>query len=92
MNCTDPTYWIDDALPTNWRETHLNQSASTPYTIPEFQGGAYQGWGQDGFDRCALFTGKEFERVFYKNNIAAGLTISNVYMVRLPHLLNISSY
>lgn len=33
MNCTDPTYWIDDALPTNWRELHLEQSPSTPYMV-----------------------------------------------------------
>jgi hypothetical protein len=85
MNCTDPTYWIDNALPTTLRKDHLNQSASTPYTIPEFQGGAYQAWGQDGFENCALFTGAEFERVFYKNNIAAGITIQNVYMVSSFH-------
>ncbi|CAO2656033.1 Nn.00g048360.m01.CDS01 [Neocucurbitaria sp. VM-36] len=80
MNCTDPTYWIDDALPTNWRETHLEQSPNTPYMLVEFQGGAYQPWGGDGFEKCALFTNHEFERVFYKNNIAAGATIFNVYM------------
>lgn len=80
MNCTDPTYWIDDALPTNWRETHLEQSPNTPYMLVEFQGGAYQPWGGDGFEKCAEFTNHEFERVFYKNNIAAGATIFNVYM------------
>lgn len=82
MNCTDPTYWPDgDVLPTNWRETHLEQSPSTPYMLVEFQGGAYQPWGGDGFEKCAEFTNHEFERVFYKNNIAAGATIFNVYMV-----------
>jgi beta-galactosidase GanA len=81
MNCTDPTYWIDDSLPTNWRETHLEQSPSTPYMLVEYQGGAYQPWGGDGFEKCAEFTNHEFERVFYKNNIAAGATIFNVYMV-----------
>ncbi|KAF1926705.1 glycoside hydrolase family 35 protein [Didymella exigua CBS 183.55] len=80
MNCTDPTYWIDDALPANWRETHLEQSPTTPYMLVEFQGGAYQPWGGDGFEKCAEFTNHEFERVFYKNNIAAGATIFNVYM------------
>lgn len=33
MNCTDPRYWADDALPTSWRETHLEQSPSTPYMV-----------------------------------------------------------
>ncbi|KAF1950709.1 hypothetical protein CC80DRAFT_482347 [Byssothecium circinans] len=80
MNCTDPTYWLDNILPTNWRKTHLQQSPSTPYLIPEFQGGAFQPWGGDGFEKCAEFTNHEFERVFYKNNIATGVTIFNVYM------------
>ncbi|KAF2676592.1 glycoside hydrolase family 35 protein [Lentithecium fluviatile CBS 122367] len=80
FNCTDPTYWIDDSLPTNWRETHLEQSPDTPYMLVEYQGGAFQPWGGDGFDKCADFTNHEFERVFYKNNIAAGATISNFYM------------
>lgn len=91
MNCTDPTYWINDALPTNWRETHLNQSASTPYMLVEYQGGAFQPWGGDGFEKCAEFTNHEFERVFYKNNIAAGATISNIYMVS-PLLLPYPHY
>ncbi|KZM26721.1 uncharacterized protein EKO05_0008805 [Ascochyta rabiei] len=80
MNCTVPSYWIDDALPANWRETHLEQSPNTPYMLVEYQGGAYQPWGGDGFEKCAEFTNHEFERVFYKNNIAAGATIFNVYM------------
>ncbi|KAH7074012.1 glycoside hydrolase superfamily [Paraphoma chrysanthemicola] len=80
MNCTNPSYWIDDSLPTDWRKTHLEQSPNTPYMLVEYQGGAYQPWGGDGFEKCAVFTNHEFERVFYKNNIAAGATIFNVYM------------
>ncbi|KAF2128763.1 glycoside hydrolase family 35 protein [Dothidotthia symphoricarpi CBS 119687] len=80
MNCTDPTFWTDDALPTDWRKTHLEQSPSTPYMLVEYQGGAYQPWGGDGFEKCSEFINHEFERVFYKNNVAAGATIFNVYM------------
>jgi hypothetical protein len=34
-----------------------------------------------GFEKCAEFTGKGFENVFYKNNVAVGTTIKSVYMV-----------
>ncbi|KAF2818508.1 hypothetical protein CC86DRAFT_336927 [Ophiobolus disseminans] len=80
MNCTDPSFWLDNALPADWRKTHLEQSPNTPYMLVEYQGGAFQPWGGDGFEKCAAFTNHEFERVFYKNNIAAGATIFNVYM------------
>jgi hypothetical protein len=56
--------------------------------LVEYQGGAYQPWGGDGFEKCAEFTNHEFERVFYKNNIAAGATIFNVYMVGLDPEMN----
>ncbi|KAF1843596.1 glycoside hydrolase family 35 protein [Cucurbitaria berberidis CBS 394.84] len=81
FNCMDPTNWTDNALPTNWRETHLKQSPNTPYMLVEFQGGGYQPWGGVGFEKCAELTNYEFERVFYKNNIAAGATIFSAYMV-----------
>ncbi|KAJ4357598.1 uncharacterized protein N0V89_002174 [Didymosphaeria variabile] len=80
MDCSDPKNWLDGALPTDWRKTHLEQSPNTPYLLVEYQAGAYQPWGGDGFDKCAEFTNEEFERVFYKNNIAVGATISNFYM------------
>lgn len=35
MNCSDPKNWADDALPTNWRELHLEQSPNTPYLLVE---------------------------------------------------------
>lgn len=81
MDCSDPKNWADGALPTDWRKTHLEQSPNTPYLLVEYQGGAFQPWGGDGFDKCAEFTNHEFERVFYKNNIAVGATINNFYMV-----------
>lgn len=37
MNCTDPTYWIDDILPANWRKTHLEQSPDTPYMVSTYE-------------------------------------------------------
>ncbi|KAH7305960.1 beta-galactosidase [Stachybotrys elegans] len=80
FDCANPTYWPQDALPTYMREVNNNIAPDAPLTIPEFQGGAFQLWGQGGFDNCALLLNMEFERVLYKNNYAAGATIFNIYM------------
>lgn len=34
-----------------------------------------------GFDQCAILLNMEFERVFYKNNFAAGVELLNIYMI-----------
>jgi hypothetical protein len=47
----------------------------------QFQGGSFDPFGGDGFDQCAILLNEEFERVFYKNNFAAGATIFSIYMV-----------
>ncbi|KAB5559873.1 glycoside hydrolase family 35 protein [Coniochaeta sp. 2T2.1] len=81
FDCANPNTWPAKALPTNWYATHENQSASTPYTIPEFQGGSFDPWGGWGFEQCYQLINHEQERVFYKNNYAAGVTIFNLYMI-----------
>ncbi len=60
---------------------HQIQSPSTPFSLVEFQGGSFDPWGGPGFESCAAFLNHEFERVFYKNNFAAGARIFNVYMI-----------
>ncbi|KAI1326000.1 glycoside hydrolase family 35 protein [Xylariaceae sp. FL0255] len=80
FNCAEPNDWIAGNLPTDWRELHLEMSPSTPYTIPEFQGGAIDSWGGTGLELCADLTNAEFERVFYKNDFSFGLTILSFYM------------
>lgn len=78
----EPSNWTAGALPTNFRELHLEQSPETPYAIPEFQGGAIAYWGGSwDLDQCAAFIGAEAERVFYKNNFGFGIQIFNLYMV-----------
>lgn len=47
----------------------------------QFQGGGFQHWGNAGFEKCAALLNMEFERVFYKNNYALGVTLFNIYMV-----------
>ncbi|KAL9619062.1 MAG: hypothetical protein Q9160_006317 [Pyrenula sp. 1 TL-2023] len=80
FDCANPYTWPSGRLPTYFRSTHLQQSPSTPYSLVEFQGGAFDPWGGLGFDQCAVLLNYEFERVFYKNNYASGVTIFNIYM------------
>lgn len=81
---SESSTWTAGALPTNFRELHLEQSPETPYAIPEFQGGAIAYWGGSwDLDQCAALIGPEAERVFYKNNFGFGINIFNLYMVRL---------
>jgi hypothetical protein len=34
-----------------------------------------------GFDQCAILLNMEFERVFYKNDFAAGAALLSIYMI-----------
>ncbi|KAK8111988.1 putative beta-galactosidase A [Apiospora kogelbergensis] len=81
FDCANPTVWPKDDLPIDWRALHLQQSPSTPYSINEFQAGSFDPWGGPGFEKCSQLLNHEFERVFYKNNFAAGVAILNLYMI-----------
>lgn len=81
FDCASPSTWPSGDLPTYFREDHLEQSPTTPYTVPENQGGSFDPPGGVGFEKCAALLNEEFERVFYKNNYAAGVTIFNIYML-----------
>ncbi|ETS72933.1 beta-galactosidase A [Pestalotiopsis fici W106-1] len=79
FDCSNPSRWT--SFNTNFRTLHLEQSPSTPYSIVEFQGGAFDPWGGVGFDKCLSLVNYEFERVYYKNNYGFGVTIYNLYMI-----------
>ncbi|KAI0481363.1 glycoside hydrolase superfamily [Xylariaceae sp. FL0804] len=81
FDCAAPTTWPSGDLPTDYHELHEEQSPTTPYSITEFQGGSFDPWGGYGFEMCAALLNMEFERVFYKNNYAAGVAIMNLYMI-----------
>lgn len=68
----------------------MKQSPLTPYSVVEFQGGSFDPWGGLGFEQCSVLINHEFERVFYKNMFASGVTIFNIYMV--SHCLASPSY
>jgi hypothetical protein len=79
--CSQPGNWTAGALPTNFRRLHLEQSPSTPYAVPEFQGGALAYWGGSwDLEDCAGYIGPEEMRMFYKNSLSFGSTIFNIYM------------
>ncbi|KAM5383782.1 hypothetical protein ACJZ2D_001771 [Fusarium nematophilum] len=80
FNCRNPYDWPANGLPTTWHAEHMDKSPTTPYSIIEFQGGAFDPPGGWGFEQCSILTNHEFARVFYKNNLAAGVTIFNIYM------------
>ncbi|KAI1104565.1 glycoside hydrolase family 35 protein [Jackrogersella minutella] len=81
FDCGNPSTWPPLALSGTYHQIHEIQSPSTPFSLVEFQGGAYDPWGGPGFNNCAAFINHEFERVFFKNNFAAGATIHNIYMI-----------
>lgn len=54
--------------------------AGIPVYLPEYQGGSFDAWGGAGYAKCYQMTGPDFENVYYKNNIAQGVTMQSSYM------------
>ncbi|KAK5991023.1 putative beta-galactosidase A [Cladobotryum mycophilum] len=81
FDCAKPTVWPANELPTDFRSKHLQMSPKTPFSLVEFQGGSFDPFGGWGFEQCSGLVNHEFVRVFYKNNMAAGVTIFNIYMI-----------
>jgi len=74
---------FDCSNPTTWRATQSYTKyhyAGHPLGIAEFQGGAFDPWGGPGYDKCRQLTGPDFEKVFYKDNLAQGATEQSFYM------------
>jgi beta-galactosidase GanA len=56
-------------------------SPNTPGFVAEFGGGWFDYWGSVGTYPCtAIRQGPGYERVFYKTNIANGISLQNFYM------------
>ncbi|KAK1239242.1 hypothetical protein MKX08_006303 [Trichoderma sp. CBMAI-0020] len=81
FDCAHPYTWPDNGLPVGQHDTHQRISPNTPFSLIEFQGGAFDPYGGWGFEQCSTLVNHEFERVFYKNNFASGVTIFNIYMI-----------
>lgn len=52
-----------------------------PMFLAEGQGGSFDPWGGPGFAACRALTSEAFNRVFFKNNVASGLSMQSIYML-----------
>ncbi len=75
FNCSNPTQWSNVPNIAN-----IPRVPGAPLFAAEFQGGSFDPWGGPGYDKCRQLTGADFANVFYKNNLAVGATMQNLYM------------
>ncbi len=75
---------FDCSHPSQWKpapDMAEHRFAGEPLFTAEFQGGAFDPWGGPGYPKCAQLINDRFANVFYKENIAAGATAQNFYML-----------
>lgn len=75
---------FDCSHPEQWRpapDMAAHRTPGQPLFTAEFQGGAFDPWGGPGYAKCAQLINDRFANVFYKENIAAGATAQNFYMI-----------
>lgn len=75
FDCSNPSRW--KAAP----DMSAERGSGQPGFTAEFQGGAFDPWGGPGYAKCAELINDRFANVFYKKNIAAGVTAQNFYML-----------
>jgi beta-galactosidase len=75
FDCSHPSQW--NPVP----DMAEHRFAGEPLFTAEFQGGAFDPWGGPGYAKCAQLINDRFASVFYKENIAAGATAQNFYML-----------
>lgn len=74
FECDNPSHW--NGVP----DISYNHPAGRPVATMEFQGGAFDWWAGPGYDKCAQMVNDKFADVFFKQNIAVGATMQNIYM------------
>lgn len=72
FDCAHPDVWPNTSLPQTYYNDHQAMSPTTFMAILEFQGGSFDAWGGNGFDRCAALLNMEYERLFFKYAFAQG--------------------
>jgi len=75
FDCSNPAVWKPAP------DMSRARTAGQPLFTAEFQGGAFDPWGGPGYPKCAELINDRFANVFYKENIAAGATAQNFYML-----------
>ncbi|KAK7047487.1 hypothetical protein VNI00_006718 [Paramarasmius palmivorus] len=80
FDCSHPDAWRP--VMTNYHQYHLEVNPAQPYYFPEFQGGAYDSWGQDapGYEMCRKLTGPDSQSVFNLQLWASNAKLINFYM------------
>jgi beta-galactosidase GanA len=73
FNCSSPTTWRPI-------QTIPRPVATKPLAVYEFGSGSFDPWGGPGFDKCRQLTNEQYERVFFKNLLAQGVSVANFYM------------
>ncbi|KAF9268257.1 glycoside hydrolase family 35 protein [Marasmius fiardii PR-910] len=81
FDCAHPYAWLPDAVPEWFWDARMAINPEDPNAMYENQGGAIDGWGGAGGANCAILTGPDFERVFYKNQFAMSTTVWSIYML-----------
>ncbi|KIJ53629.1 glycoside hydrolase family 35 protein [Sphaerobolus stellatus SS14] len=79
FDCSQPS--VLPELANYYVSAHNSVSPWVGMYIPEFQGGALDGWQGVGYDNCEALLGPEFSNVFYKNNVASGAFAQSFYML-----------
>ncbi|MGW4897809.1 beta-galactosidase [Kitasatospora sp. NPDC004240] len=74
FNCSSPDTW--KGVP----DVSYGHAPGRPLFTAEFQAGSFDPWGGPGYDKCRQLIGSQFADVFYKQNIAVGATMQNLYM------------
>ncbi|KAJ7479689.1 glycoside hydrolase family 35 protein [Mycena latifolia] len=99
-NCgnADPAVWRD--IVTTWRSYFDATAPGKPHFFPEFQGGSADNWGsKGGYETCRDLVNTNFQRVFFHQLWASGVTAENFYMFyggttwgQLPYSQGYTSY
>ncbi|KAJ6472283.1 glycoside hydrolase family 35 protein [Mycena vitilis] len=99
-NCgnADPAVWRD--IVTTWRPYFDATVPGKPHFFPEFQGGSADNWGsKGGYAACRELVNTKFQRVFFHQLWASGVTAENFYMfyggttwAQLPYSQGYTSY
>jgi hypothetical protein len=99
-NCgnADPAVWRD--VVTTWRAYLDATVPGKPHFFPEFQGGSADNWGsKGGYATCRELVNTNFQRVFFHQLWASGVTAENFYMfyggttwAQLPYSQGYTSY
>ncbi|PVG04082.1 putative beta-galactosidase [Serendipita vermifera] len=78
FDCITPSVWPE--LDTSLYASRMKLAPAVPMALYEWQGGAFDYWNGNGYEKCYTLTNEQFANVFYKHNYAGGVKLQNLYM------------